>query len=262
MTPSPAARPSSTRPATAARQVERFVLRLLAHNAFETAAAVAFWFFLSLVPLLVLAGYLVGQVARARGVDALVGPLLEVVPGTAEDLIRSELERLAGARGTSVAPLGVVGFLWTASSGLHNLMEHLRGHRERQAPALVEAARDRARAGSWSVSRRPACSRGCWCRLRPAGARRRRRRASALRTRGVGGGSAPGLSGSRTPAPAAPRRPPRHAARSGLSPRRGASSAAGRTPPRRPWRRAVLLLSRGWCFWRGSTGSPSSTRAA
>jgi membrane protein len=102
---------------------ERFVLRLLAHNAFETAAAMAFWFFLSLVPLLVLAGFLVGQVARSRGVDELVGPLLEVVPGTAEGLIRSELERLAGAHGTSLAPLGVVGFLWTASSGLHNLMD-------------------------------------------------------------------------------------------------------------------------------------------
>jgi membrane protein len=105
--------------------VERVVLRLLAHNAFETAAAVAFWFFLSLVPLLVLAGFLVGQVARARGVDQLVGPLLDVIPGSAEGLIRSELDRLAGARATSVAPLGVVGFLWTASSGLHNLMDVL-----------------------------------------------------------------------------------------------------------------------------------------
>ena len=122
MTTEPSERKSSPggRPAFVG---ERFVLRLLAHNAFETAAAVAFWFFLSLVPLLVLAGYLVGQVARSRGVDDLVGPLLEIVPGTAEGLIRSELERLAGAHATSVAPLGVVGFLWTASSGLHNLMD-------------------------------------------------------------------------------------------------------------------------------------------
>jgi membrane protein len=122
VTTRPAARPSSTS-ARAAFALERFVLRLLAHNAFETAASVAFWLFLSLVPLLVLAGYLVGLVARARGVDELVGPLLEVVPGSAEALIRSELERLARARGTSVAPLGVAGFLWTASSGLHNLMD-------------------------------------------------------------------------------------------------------------------------------------------
>lgn len=125
MNPGSASRKSSPsgRPTRSALPGEQFVLRLLAHNAFETAASVAFWFFLSLVPLLVLAGYLVGQVARARGVDDLVGPLLEVVPGSAEGLLRSELERLAGAHGTSLAPLGVVGFLWTASSGLHNLMD-------------------------------------------------------------------------------------------------------------------------------------------
>ena len=82
----------------------------------------AFWFFLSLVPLLVLIGFLVGQVARRRGVDALVDPLLQVVPPTAEDLVRDEIERLAGS-GASLAPVGVLGFLWSATSGVHNLLE-------------------------------------------------------------------------------------------------------------------------------------------
>jgi membrane protein len=100
----------------------RFVAGLNAHNAFEAAASIAFWFFLSFVPLLVLLGFLVGQVARSRGVDALLGPLLDVVPGTAEDIVRKELERLAGAN-ASLAPVGVVGYFWTASSGLHNLMD-------------------------------------------------------------------------------------------------------------------------------------------
>jgi membrane protein len=100
----------------------RLYLALKAHNAFEAAAAIAFWFFLSLVPLLVLLGFLVGQVARSRGVDTLVMPLLEVIPDTAEDLVRKELERM-GTGGTSVAPLGVIGYFWTASSGLHNLMD-------------------------------------------------------------------------------------------------------------------------------------------
>jgi len=98
-------------------------LGLRAHSAFEASAAVAFWFFLSLVPLLVLAGYLLGLVARAHGVNVLLAPLLDVVPGTAEGLVRKELERLAGGGAPSVAPLGVAGFLWTASSGLHNLMD-------------------------------------------------------------------------------------------------------------------------------------------
>jgi membrane protein len=100
----------------------RLYLALVAHNAFEAAAAIAFWFFLSLVPLLVLLGFLVGQVARSRGVDALVTPMLEVIPDTAEDIVRKELERMAGGA-TSVAPLGVIGYFWTASSGLHNLMD-------------------------------------------------------------------------------------------------------------------------------------------
>jgi uncharacterized BrkB/YihY/UPF0761 family membrane protein len=52
--------------------VRRLAWGLSAHNGLEAAAAIAFWFFLSLVPLLVLLGFLVGQVARARGVDALV----------------------------------------------------------------------------------------------------------------------------------------------------------------------------------------------
>jgi membrane protein len=110
---------SSTRGLQATRS---FVRGLRAHDGLEAAAAIAFWFFLSFVPLLVLLGFLVGQVARSRGIDALVGPLLDVVPGSAEELVRKEIERLAGS-GVSLAPLGVAGYFWTASSGLHNLMD-------------------------------------------------------------------------------------------------------------------------------------------
>jgi membrane protein len=106
----------------ALRLARRFVQGLNSHNAFDAAASIAFWFFLSLVPLLVLLGFLVAQVARSRGVETLVAPLLDVVPGTAEDIVRKELERMVGST-ASVAPIVVVGFLWTASSGLHNLMD-------------------------------------------------------------------------------------------------------------------------------------------
>lgn len=100
----------------------RVVRAMNVHNAFEASAGVAFWFFLSLVPLLVLAGFLVGQVARTRGVNALVGPLLDVIPAAAEGLVRDEVERLARASVSTLAPLGIAGYLWTASSGLQSLM--------------------------------------------------------------------------------------------------------------------------------------------
>lgn len=103
----------------------RVVRAMAAHSAFESAAAIAFWFFLSLVPLLVLVGFLLGLVARTKGVDALAGPLLDVVPGDAQQLVHTEVERLARGSASSLAPLGFAGYLWTASSGLHNLMDVL-----------------------------------------------------------------------------------------------------------------------------------------
>ena len=103
--------------------VRRFVWHLMAHDSFTAAASIAFWSFLSLVPLLALAGFLIGLVARTRGVDALVEPILEIAPGSTTALVSKEITRMAGANAAPVAPLGVAGFMWTASSGLHNLMD-------------------------------------------------------------------------------------------------------------------------------------------
>src|SRR5438445_7670925 len=56
------------------RPIQRLVHGLLAHNAFETAASIAFWFFLSLVPLLVFVGWLLGRVVQSKGADTLLDP--------------------------------------------------------------------------------------------------------------------------------------------------------------------------------------------
>lgn len=105
------------------RAVWRFIDVMAAHNAFDGASAIAFWFFLSLVPLLVFVGWLVGSLARSRGIDFLIEPALELLPGAAaEALLRKELDRMSGAS-APIAPISVVGFLWTSSSGLHNLMD-------------------------------------------------------------------------------------------------------------------------------------------
>ncbi len=107
----------------AARGAIAFARALQQHDAFEVAGSIAFWFFLSLVPLLVLLGYVVASVARARGMDELFAPIFEVVPPATEGLIRKEIERLAGPGAGSVAPVGFIGFLWTSSSGVHNMMD-------------------------------------------------------------------------------------------------------------------------------------------
>jgi len=108
---------------------------MYAHGALDSARLMAFNFFLSVVPLLVLLGFVLGRVVRKRGVEAVVGPLLETIPEASADLVRHELERMAGASTASIAPLGLVMFLWLTSSGIHQMMDvfELAAHAPRRA---------------------------------------------------------------------------------------------------------------------------------
>ncbi len=92
------------------------------HHALDAASAMAFHFFLSLIPLLVVLGYVLGLLVRQRGVEAFMDPLLDAAPQMATELVRHELERLAGATSSPIAPVGIFGFFWIASSGTHGLM--------------------------------------------------------------------------------------------------------------------------------------------
>jgi membrane protein len=109
----------------AVRFLRRIVLGLHEHNAAGAAPAMAFHFFLSLVPVLVLVGFVLGHVVRQRGVDAILGPAIEATPDAAEQIVRAELARLAGASASSLAPLSVVVFVWLAAGGVHGLMDEL-----------------------------------------------------------------------------------------------------------------------------------------
>lgn len=94
---------------------------LVLHDALLAAPAMAFHFFLSLLPLLVFVGYVVGLVVRRRGVEAVLSPLLDNLPSAAEGLVKAELERLATG-GNALGPLAFVTFWWIAAGGIHGLM--------------------------------------------------------------------------------------------------------------------------------------------
>jgi uncharacterized BrkB/YihY/UPF0761 family membrane protein len=80
----------------------------------------AFHFFLSLLPLLVFIGYVVGLVARRRGASAVLALVLDNLPATTEAILKNEVNRLANA--DRLGPLAAVGFLWIASGGAQGLM--------------------------------------------------------------------------------------------------------------------------------------------
>lgn len=108
------------------RRVLRGALRLghglVLHDGLIAAPAMAFHFFLSLLPLLAFVGYVVGLIARRRGVDAVLSPLLDNLPAAAEAMVRSQVDRLAGAGGMAFGPVAAATFLWIASGGTHGLM--------------------------------------------------------------------------------------------------------------------------------------------
>src|SRR5688572_1684302 len=107
------------------RRVLRAVVRLAQglhfHDGFRAAPAMAFHFFLSLLPLLVFIGYVVGLVARKHGAQAVLSPIVDNLPATTEAILQKEIVRLAGA--DTLGPLAAVGFLWIAAGGTHGLMD-------------------------------------------------------------------------------------------------------------------------------------------
>ncbi len=104
------------------RSVHRLGHGLVLHDVLLAAAAMAFHFFLSLLPLLVFVGFIVGLIARRRGVDAVLSPVLDNLPGTAEAIVKTEVQRLAGGGGATLGPVAALSFLWVASGGTHGLI--------------------------------------------------------------------------------------------------------------------------------------------
>ena len=94
-----------------------------AHGALDAAASMAFNFFLSLIPLMVLVGFILGHLVRTNGVEAFMQPLLDALPGAAAgDRRRASCSVSPGRALGATAPLSVVTFFWLASSGVNHMM--------------------------------------------------------------------------------------------------------------------------------------------
>lgn len=81
----------------------------------------AFWLFLSLLPLAAVAG--VAAAKLAVGNWSIAAPLLDSLPGPTRDLLRSELGRMAAWNGGKVGIGAGAIFLWLASSGVHSMFD-------------------------------------------------------------------------------------------------------------------------------------------
>ncbi|MGZ3454159.1 MAG: YihY/virulence factor BrkB family protein [Polyangiales bacterium] len=87
------------------------------------AAELAFWLFLSLLPLAAVAGLVVARLAM-HDVESTSALLASLPPGT-RDLLTKELARVSAWNGGAVAPIAALTFVWLASSGVQSVFDGL-----------------------------------------------------------------------------------------------------------------------------------------
>jgi membrane protein len=87
------------------------------------AAEAAFWLFFALIPLAAVTGLIAARIAT-QNLDQWM-PLLAGAPASMQQLVTTQLNRVAAWNSGSVAPLAALMFLWLASSGIHALFDAL-----------------------------------------------------------------------------------------------------------------------------------------
>jgi membrane protein len=115
------------------------------------AAALAYYAFLAIPSVLLIAAGLFGLLAGPHAVSTLVGKLHGIVPGQARNLLQTSLTHLTQSKGTGIAVLGVGGVLalWSLTGAAQNVMwalnvaydrEETRGFIRRRLASLAMVA--------------------------------------------------------------------------------------------------------------------------
>lgn len=98
--------------------LQKYVLR---PRVLGLAAEVAFWLFLSLLPLVAVAGLLAAKLFLGKGAD--VEAFLGAVPDAVRGLVLKELSQVVAIKENTIGPVGAVVYVWLASSGVHALFD-------------------------------------------------------------------------------------------------------------------------------------------
>lgn len=94
----------------------RLIQNLDRHDTPRVASAMAFDAFLSIIPLVAIAGYAL-QRLHSTG-NAMITALFKAAPPPVGQLVDLEFLRLSDAGGAALAPISLTAFLWVSSSGI------------------------------------------------------------------------------------------------------------------------------------------------
>jgi Predicted membrane protein len=96
---------------------------MLADNCLGLAAQLAYYFFLALFPALLFLVALVSFIPIHGLLEAITGSLARVMPYEALTLIEDQILKLANGKNGGLLTLGMIGTIWSTSSGVNAIIE-------------------------------------------------------------------------------------------------------------------------------------------
>jgi membrane protein len=112
-------------PLSWAELARRTVAEVIADNCLGLAAELAYYFFLALFPALLFLVAIVSFIPVQGLLDAITGSLARIAPYEALKLIQDQVLNLAGGKNGGLLTLGMLGTLWSTSSGVNAIIDTL-----------------------------------------------------------------------------------------------------------------------------------------
>jgi len=111
-------------PRSALRWIKIVFQNLGRSRTFGLAGEMAFWVFLSLIPIAAVAGLVVAKLAFRDGGSSASG-FLSTMPPAMRELLNKELANVSAWNGGAVAPVAAATFVWLAATGVHAVFDGL-----------------------------------------------------------------------------------------------------------------------------------------
>lgn len=105
--------------------VKRTYNEMMADNCFGLAAELAYYFFLALFPALLFLVAIVSFIPVHGLLEAITGSLARVAPYEALVLIQDQILKIAGDKNGGLLTLGMIGTIWSTSSGVNAIIDTL-----------------------------------------------------------------------------------------------------------------------------------------
>jgi membrane protein len=112
-------------PLTWTELVKRTIAEVMADNCLGLAAQLAYYFFLALFPALLFLVAIISFIPVAGLLDAITTTLARVAPYEALKLVQDQVLKIAGNKNGGLLTLGMLGTIWSTSSGVTAIIDTL-----------------------------------------------------------------------------------------------------------------------------------------